>query len=215
MSDLVKVRRFGVAQLPALDLLGLHVTPDFLSHVQRGDLEVPIIENIAEACHEAWRKAKEDDGYIYGEARNDDGSNGKQKTHPRLKPYKELSDAHKEDNRITARLTAAKLQEAGFSIERADTVDGTKVVEAFDQTARARLIAIEHDVWLRSHLLDGYVYAATTNDKLRVHRCVAPLHELVDEDKKLDVEIVDSLIPALRKDRYAVVKIQGSEKQVK
>ena len=207
MSNLVNVRHFGVAQLPTNDLLQLHVTPDFLMLVQEGQMEIPLIEAVAEACHEGWRKQKGKDGYVHGKERNDDESKGK-KTHPLLIDYDKLSEPDKEGNRTTARKTTAKLNEIGYKIVRLNEngIEEKGVLCEFPEDKHNQLIKIEHDIWLREKLIQGYAYAEKTNDSLRLHRCVERFENLTPEDKSLDVAIVNSLMPVLNKHKYGIVK---------
>ena len=205
MSKLVNVRHYGVAQLPTKDLLQLHVTPDFLEHVQEGQMEIPLIEAVAEACHEGWRKQKEKDGYVYGKERNDDESKGK-KTHPLLIDYDKLSEPGKEGNRTTARRTPAKLHEIGYEIRRINEIEKKDIVKKFPEDRFNQLVKIEHDIWLREKLIQGYAYAEKTNDDLRLHRCVERFENLTPEDKSLDEAIVDSLIPVLDEHKYGIVE---------
>ena len=205
MSDLAGAGHFGGASLPNPDLLRLHVAEDFLEHVEIGQLGDPIIEVLAEACHEAWKKQKENDGYIYGEKR-DDLSTPKKK-HPLILPYNKLNDIAKEGNRLTARKTEAKLLEIGYVIKRSNAKDvaGNEVAN-FSQDERSRLMIIEHDIWLRDHLIKGYAWAEQSNDNLRLHRDVTPNENVPAEDIELDGVIVDSIIPALKEKGYSLVK---------
>ncbi len=205
MSDLADAGNFGGASLPNPDLLGLHVTDDFLGHVEKGQLGDPIIEVLAEACHKAWKKQKENDGYIFGEKR-DDLSTPKKK-HPLIVPYNELNNKDKEGNRLTACKTEAKLLEIGYVIKRSTTEDaaGNGIIE-FSNDERASLMIIEHDIWLRDHLIKGYTWAEESNDNLRLHRDVTPNANVPAEDVELDGVIVDSIIPALKAKGYSLVK---------
>lgn len=56
-----------------------------------------LIEKITENVHENWSEGRLSDGWVYGEARNDE-----KKTTPCLIPYSELTEEEKEYNRNTA-----------------------------------------------------------------------------------------------------------------
>ena len=118
-SRLLAAQHFGPSQLPPPDLLSLYVSPDFLKQVTEGELDLQVIEALAEAQHRAWRKLREDQGWTYGPIRDDT-----KKIHDRLVNYDELSEAHKEANRSTARLVIAKLHQVGYAIRRR-APDGT------------------------------------------------------------------------------------------
>ena len=202
MSALTHAQHFGVAELPAADLLRLHVAEDFLKHVQEGQLEVAVIEAIAEDSHERWRKKREEALWTWGPVRDD-----KNKKHPMLRPYIELSEPEKEKNRLPARLTQAKLAEAGYRIQRQSKAEPTSlVIPTFSPAEYDKLMRIEHDIWLRDHLLDGYEWAEESNDYLRLHRDIAPLDKVPPEDQSLDRENIDSIPAVLSKLGYTLVK---------
>src|SRR5208282_2169364 len=113
MSGLSHAGHFGPAHLPSADLLRMHVTADFQEHVREAQLELPVIEALAAACHESFCHERERQGYKWGAVRDDEA-----KTHPLLKPYEQLSESDKERNRETARLTNAKLSSIGYRIVR-------------------------------------------------------------------------------------------------
>ena len=73
----------------------------------------PIIERIAENIHEVWAKARMDEGWTYGEKRDDI-----HKKHPCLVPYDELPEEEKEYDRNTAMNTIKMVKKLGFRIER-------------------------------------------------------------------------------------------------
>jgi len=91
MSDLADADRFVGARLPNRDLLNLHVTDDFLEHVREGQLDSLLKEVLAEACHEAWRSIKVEQGWTYGEP-----TDSSKKVHSRLKAYADLDEEGKE-----------------------------------------------------------------------------------------------------------------------
>jgi hypothetical protein len=115
MSDLVNVRHFNAASLPPPDLLHLHVTEDFLEHVNKGQLELPVIEVIAKAYHEAWRKQRVKDGWKYAPERNDD-----KKEHPWLLPFDDpinkLPEADQELDRALVDSLIPALSEKGYKV---------------------------------------------------------------------------------------------------
>jgi len=71
------------------------------------------LEIIAESIHDCWAENRFNEGWIYGESRND-----KKKTHPSLVPYSKLSESEKEYDRITAKETIKILMSLGYKIEK-------------------------------------------------------------------------------------------------
>ena len=83
-----------------------------------GDLPESLIqlsERIAENVHEVWAKARIDEGWTYGEKRDDI-----HKKHPCLVPYDELPEEEKEYDRNTAMNTIKMVKKLGFRIEKED-----------------------------------------------------------------------------------------------
>jgi hypothetical protein len=202
MSSLNNTSYFGAAELPLSDLLKLHATPDFLEHVRQGDLDRPVVEVLAEACHEAWRRQKVKDGWYYAEIRCDET-----KKHPLLLPYGSLQEPAKEGNRFTARLTRAKLSQLGYRIERRIDDRTQPKIHEFSEKETEDLAKIEHDIWLRDHLLKGYEWSEKTVERLFLHRDIAAFDDVPDEDKELDGEITKSIPGALSRCHYTLVKV--------
>ena len=203
MSNLMDVHNFGAAELPAADLLNLHVSRDFMNKIKEGQLEVSMIEILAEACHDAWMKQNKDNGYIYGAKRDDKSS---PKTHPLMVPYSKLSEQDKEGNRKTARLTHAKLSETGLQVVQAGKPTKGDSVSAFTDEERRKLMEIEHDIWMRGHLIKGYIYAKETKEELLLHRDIEQFDSVPVEDQKLDQAIIDSILPALLKTGFLIFR---------
>lgn len=82
------------------------------------DVELPeelngLIEEMAKNVHEVWAYGRMQQGWSYGEERND-----KLKTHPCLIPYEELSEQEREYDRNTALSTLKLINKLGFKIEK-------------------------------------------------------------------------------------------------
>lgn len=56
-----------------------------------------LIEQIAENVHDVWAKSRIDEGWTFGNERNDE-----KKTHPCLVPYNQLPEIEKDYDRKTA-----------------------------------------------------------------------------------------------------------------
>jgi hypothetical protein len=200
MSGLAYAQYFGPAQLPAESLLRLHVTPDFLRLVEDGQLEANVIEAIARDLHERWRRKRLSQGWTQGSPRDDH-----LKVHPMLRPYSELTESEKEKNRLPARLTQAKLDDVGYRIARRSEGDQSGPPR-FTEEEHEKLLRIEHDIWLREYLINGYEWAEKTKDHLRLHRDIAPFEEVHEEDQALDRENVDAITVTLWENGYTLVR---------
>ncbi len=204
MSDLAQADRFTVGDLPSPDQLSLHVSSDFLDQVRVGQLEVPVVEGLAKACHDAYRSTLEADGWEYGGEL--DTAN---KRSPLLAPYDQLSQEEKEANRLTARLTEAKLREVGFSNEPSGASDRPGVTAEQYSAQAERLAEIEHDIWLRDRLLMGYEWAEQTKKSLRQNRHIAPFATLGAIEQDLDRAIVRSIPQVLAESGYRLVRAES------
>lgn len=72
-----------------------------------------LAEVIAKNVHEVWSAGRINDGWTYGEKRNDT-----EKKHPCLVPYEELSEEEKEYDRNTSVETIKLILKLGFKITR-------------------------------------------------------------------------------------------------
>ena len=89
--------------------------PMDLSSVDLPESLIQLSERIAENVHEVWAKARMDEGWTYGEKRDDI-----HKKHPCLVPYDELPEEEKEYERNTAMNTIKMVKKLGFRIEKED-----------------------------------------------------------------------------------------------
>ncbi len=71
-----------------------------------------LAEVLSKNIHEVWAKQRIDDGWEYGEKRND-----RLKQHPGIIPYEELSEAEKVYDRNTAMETLKVISKLGFTIK--------------------------------------------------------------------------------------------------
>ena len=84
--------------------------------INTADIKLPqqlleLTEKIAENVHEIWALGRINDGWTYGETRDDE-----KKHHPCLVPYAELSDSEKEYDRNTAMETLKMIVALGYKI---------------------------------------------------------------------------------------------------
>lgn len=72
-----------------------------------------LTEQIAENVHDIWAKGRMEEGWTYGEKRDDE-----KKHHPCLVPYSELSDSEKAYDRNTAMETLKMIVALGYKINK-------------------------------------------------------------------------------------------------
>ena len=73
----------------------------------------PLIEKMSKNVHEVWAKSRIEQGWTYGEKRDDTN-----KLHPCLVPYEELPDEEKLYDRNTALETLKLITKLGFKITK-------------------------------------------------------------------------------------------------
>ena len=86
--------------------------------VDTSDVRLPaeldeLVEKIAKNVHEVWAQSRIEQGWTYGEERNDE-----LKHHPFLVPYEELPEIEKDYDRDTALGTLKLICKFGFKITR-------------------------------------------------------------------------------------------------
>ena len=72
-----------------------------------------LVEQMAKNVHEVWAETRINQGWTYGEQRNDE-----LKTHPCLIPYEELSEEEKEYDRNSSIGTLKLIMKLGFKISQ-------------------------------------------------------------------------------------------------
>lgn len=70
-----------------------------------------LVEQMSKNVHEVWAETRIQQGWKYGEQRNDE-----MKTHPCLVPYEELPESEKEYDRNTSFSTLKLILKLGFKI---------------------------------------------------------------------------------------------------
>ena len=73
----------------------------------------PLVEQMSKNVHEVWAETRIQQGWTYGDQRNDE-----LKTHPCLIPYEELPESEKEYDRNTSIGTLKLIMKLGFKISR-------------------------------------------------------------------------------------------------
>lgn len=86
--------------------------------IDTSNVELPkdldtLIEQLARNVHEVWAKNRMNEGWRYGEQRDD-----RLKTHPCLIPYEELSEEEKNYDRNTALETLRLITKLNFRISK-------------------------------------------------------------------------------------------------
>ena len=73
----------------------------------------PLVEQMAKNAHEVWAQKRMEEGWRYGDKRDDE-----LRLHPCLVAYEQLPEIEKEYDRSTALGTLKLIMKLGFSIEK-------------------------------------------------------------------------------------------------
>lgn len=87
--------------------------PEDIENVRLPEEIMPLVEDIAKNVHEVWAKSRIDQGWTYGEERDDI-----HKKHPCLIPYEDLPEIEKDYDRNTAIGTLKLILKLGFKITK-------------------------------------------------------------------------------------------------
>jgi hypothetical protein len=199
MSQLIGKTAFERSCLPSESQLDLHVDGrSFLSLVQQLELEGLMLENLAEAAHEASCEGMKARGYQYGATTDE-----KLKTHNVLMPYTELPEDLKEANRLNVRDIPTKLATAGYIMVPARS---NEPAFNFPGDPLEILAEAEHERWMQSRLDDGWTYAPETDKTKKLHKCLVPWDQLPEDEKEKDRVLVRGIPNILARGGYTVVK---------
>ena len=83
------------------------------SDIQLPEELAPLLEAMSKNVHEVWSETRIQQGWTYGEQRNDE-----LKTHPCLVPYEELPESEKEYDRNTSVGTLKLILKLGFRVTK-------------------------------------------------------------------------------------------------
>jgi hypothetical protein len=225
MSQLAGKTRFERSSLPTEAQLDLHVDgQDFLALVQRADLEGELLEELAEAAHDIFCAALWAKDYKLDEKTDD-----ARKTHSLLKPYAQLPEEAKEQNRGQVRDYPAKLAYAGCYMVPARSGEPPFV---FPDDVLEELASREHTRWMRQKIKDGWRYGAETLRDRKLNKCLLPWHkgdlapyaefaehlgaeELPEEEKEKDRTAVRQMATILAQAGYTIVEARSKGERAK
>ena len=184
------------------------------------------IENLApilmENAHEVWAKARQSDGWTYGEKKDDD-----LKVTPFMLPYSEMADNDKKTDYLTTINTLKFLKKIGYIIvKKNDTgyvfrpnqrnAAGEYIANPADLDSvqlpenilalREYIAENVHEDWSHQRMAEGYVYAEKTDEKNKTNKDLVPYCELLDSEKQYDRDMAYNTLRMLYKMGYVIEK---------
>jgi hypothetical protein len=153
--------------------------------------------------HESWVREKIRQGYVFGE-RTDDRA----RVHKDIKPFSELSPQNIEMELGVVRDIVALLKEKGYDIAIGTATSAATHV-AIDERRRAELFEVlcreVHESWMRTKVMQGYVFGEITVDALKTHCDLKPYAELSGEKRALDAAVVGAILTGIESRGYLIV----------
>jgi hypothetical protein len=202
MSQLAGKSAFERSSLPPEAQLDLHVDgQEFLALVQQMELSGELLERLAEAAHGVFCQELKDLGYEPGEVTDE-----KAKIHSSLKPYADLPDDEKEQNRDTVRDIANKLVGSGYVMIQAKS---NEPAFEFPGSQLEKMAELEHERWMQMRLETGWLYAQQTNKTLKQHADLLPWEKLPEGQKEKDRVMIRAIPKILRQAGYTIVRLKG------
>lgn len=200
MSQLGGNTSFQRSCLPSQAQLDLHVEgPRFLALVHRLDLTGDLLEQLAAAAHDVYREDLERRGYLPGPAHDE-----ARKISPSLRPYADLPEQLKEQNRASVRDIPAKLAKAGYLMTPAKSEEASS---GFPGDLLDQLAEDEHNRWMSAKAAAGWTYGTPTDRTARRHDAMIPWDHLPDGQKDKDRAMVAGIPAILSRCGYAVIPI--------
>ena len=154
------------SNLPRPAQLGMHVNDtDFFRLMQD--------EELAAAIHETWRALARQEGWLMQPHLN--------------RPYAELKEIHKEDNRAAGRRIPEVLALAGLCLRRSGDGDEEAPPEAELREVlnhnMERMAEAEHVGWMKHRAQNGWRYDANRDDAKKLHPAMRPYAELPELER--------------------------------
>jgi hypothetical protein len=193
---------FERSSLPPEAQLDLHVDGrQFLALVQQMDLEGEPLEKLAAAAHEMYCEDLKARGFRPGPVTDEE-----LKTHSSLKPYAELPEEEKEQNRGSVRDMSNKLARIGCVLI---TARGNEAPARFSGPDVEGLARMEHERWMLAKLEAGWSYGPETDKDKKVHAALLPWDQLAEEQREKDRLLVRAIPWIVARAGYTVVKLQA------
>jgi hypothetical protein len=128
---------------------------------------MPEIDSVAAAIHETWRNLSRQEGWSMS-AQLD-------------RPYSDLAEQDKADNRAAANRMGDVLAMAGLALSDDPTEPEARLPDNLEQMAEA-----EHNGWMHQRAQNGWYWAATRDDAAKQHPSMVPYAQLSEPEKEKD-----------------------------
>jgi RyR domain-containing protein len=189
--------------LPRAAQLSIHVDVEEFMQLMQGKagnvttLDDAAVEVIAAATHQAWRALSKEESWSM---------------QPHLdKPYAELAEIDKEDNRAAARRMPEVMALVGLGLrgpgEGAEAGLPPEELKALLDQNIDRLAEAEHDGWMEHREKNGWRYAEKRDDARKLHPDMLPYAQLPEREKGKDRNAIRHYPDFAAGARYRIVRL--------
>jgi hypothetical protein len=200
MCMLSNKQHFERSCLPSEEQINLHVDGhDFYELIKRMVLNQETVEILSEAVHNVFLESKQRSNWKYNQEKNE-----KKKTHPLILPYDQIPEWAKEANRENARTIIQKLENIGYAI--VPSKDEKEIIK-FSREEIERLAEIEHNIWMRSKIQDGFKLGKPTKEDPLRNEYLVDWSKLPENIKQIDRDLVAAIPIILKKAGYTVIRV--------
>jgi hypothetical protein len=158
-----------------------------------------LLEKLAEAFHEVFCEDLRAKGWTYGPVTRED-----KKEHSSLKPYAELSEDEKEQNRNNVRDIPNKLAIVGYIMLPARSGE---TPAQFQKDEVEKLAEEEHERWRRQKLDARWQPGKQTVKAKKIHKDLVDWEKLPEEEREKDRVLVRGISRIIAKAGYTMVKL--------
>jgi hypothetical protein len=158
-----------------------------------------LIEQMAQVAHEIFCEEMIRRGYRYAPITNDP-----LKEHNSLRPYEQLTESEKEENRRNVIDIPDKLSRIGYAIV---FTGGDENPKPLPELLVNTLAEIEHERWMRSKFNEDWKQHSQTDKSLCRHKDLIDWKLLPEEEKEKDRVLVRWIPRILSKVGYRIVKM--------
>lgn len=156
------------------------------------DVQTPGLEAIAAAIHETWRALSRKEGWSM---------------QPRLdRPYAELADEEKEDNRAAAARMSSVLAAGGLALSD-DPGQAALPADALEP-AMETMAAAEHNGWMAHRARTGWSWGPERDDAAKRHPSMRPYADLPEREKEKDRNNIRHFPEFAARAGYHIVKAE-------
>ena len=163
------------------------------------NLDINLLEKLAEAAHEIFYEDLTIKGHKYGRFTKEN-----KREHGLFKPYAKLSEDEKESNRNNVRDIPNKLVSVGYTMVQ---TRGSETPSKFKNDEVEKLSKMEHKRWMQEKLDNGWQYAKKTDRVAKLHKSLISWEKLSEDEKEKDRALVKGIPEILSKAGYSMIKL--------